>query len=451
MKAKLEKIENSEAYIEIDINAQELESGLEKAYRKIVKQVSVPGFRKGKVPREILESYYGKEVLYQDALEFIVPGAYEEAVEDLKLEPIAPPEFDITNEIEAGQNFIFNAKIPVKPEVILGELEGLDITIPKMEIKEEDVDERIEEMRARYTELIEKSDEPAETGDKVTIDFEGFIDGEAFEGGKGEDYSLELGSNTFIPGFEEQLVGLKVGDKKEVNVTFPESYHAEDLAGKDAVFKVDVKNIETKKLREIDDVFAQEVSEFDTVEELRENTRKSLEEFLDYQRKELIKKEIMEKALDNCEVPLPDTVIQMQVDNMIKDLEQRITAQGLSLEQYLKYLNKTIEEVSKDMWPEAEKMAKCNFMLKKIIEEKGFEASDEEIGKQMDEMSGSMGITLDQMEADLPHIMENIEYSIKVDAAIQYLVDNANIIEQDMTGDDQVNNEDKVETNKEDE
>jgi len=451
MEAELAKIENSEAYIEIEVNAEELESGLQKAYRKVVKQVSIPGFRKGKIPREILENHFGKEILYQDALEFIVPDAYEEAIKNLEIEPIAQPNFDISNEIEEGKNFKFNVKIPVKPDVKLGELEGLDITIPKIEIKEEDVDKRLEEMRSRYAQLVEKTDEPAEMGDKVTIDFEGSINGEVFEGGKGEDYPLEIRSNTFIPGFEEQLVELKVGDTKDVNITFPESYHAEDLAGKDAVFKVDVKKIETKKLRTLDDEFAQEISEFNTVEELREDIRKSLEEFADYQRKEIIKKEIMAKALDNCEIPLPDAVIQMQVDSMIKEFEQRISAQGLTVEQYLQYINKSMEELSKDMWPEAEKMAKSNFMLKKIIEEKGFEASDEEVKKQLEEISSSMGITPEQGEYELPHMMENIKFSIKVDAAIQYLVDNANITEKDMSADNEDDSDNKVETKTENE
>lgn len=432
MEARLEKIENSEAYIEIDINAQELETGLEKAYRKVVKEVNVPGFRKGKVPREILENYFGKEILYQDALEFIIPSVYEKAVEDLEIEPIAEPEFDISNEIESGKTFTFNAKIPLKPEVVLGQIEGLEITIPKIEIKEEDVDKQIEEMRSRYTQLVEKTDEPTQTGDKVIVDFEGFIDGEPFEGGKGEDYSLEIGSGTFIPGFEDQLVGSKKGEQKDVKVTFPETYHVEKLAGKDALFRVDIKKVETKEIRELDDAFAQEISEFETLAELREDTRKSMEEYADYQKKELIKREIMVKAIGNCEIPLPEAVINAQIDGMMKDLEQRISAQGLSLDQYLKYLNKTTEDLNQDMRPEAEQMAKSNFMLKKIIEEKGFATTDEEVDKQLEEMSSGMGIPADQLTAELPYIIANVEFSIKVDKAIQYLVDNAIITEKDI-------------------
>ncbi|HZK01247.1 MAG TPA: trigger factor [Anaerovoracaceae bacterium] len=447
MEARLEKIENSEAYIEIDINAQELESGLEKAYRKVVKEVNVPGFRKGKVPREILENYFGKEILYQDALEFIIPGVYEKAVKDLEIEPIAEPEFDISNEMAGGKNFTFNAKVPLKPEVVLGEIEGLEITIPKVEIKDEDVDRRIEEMRSRYTQLVEKTDEPTHIGDTVIIDFEGFIDGEPFEGGKGEDYSLEIGSDTFIPGFEDQLVGLKKGDQKDVEVTFPETYHAEELASQDAIFKVNIKKVETKEVRELNDEFAQEVSEFETLAELREDTQKTMQEYAEYQKKELTKREIMVKAVGNCEILLPEAVINMQIDGMMKDLEQRISAQGLSLEQYLQYLNKTTEDLSQDMRPEAEQMAKSNFMLKKIIEEKGFAATDEEVGKQLEEMSGDMGIPADQLTAELPYITDNIEFSIKVDKAIQYLVDNAVITEKDMEEIETENNPEDAEEN----
>ena len=291
MEAKLEKIENSEAYIAFEVDAEKFEEGLEKAYRKVVKQVSIPGFRKGRVPRPLLEAHYGKEILYQDALEEIVPEAYEEALGQLDIKALAQPEIDI-DEIEDGKPIKIQARVAVKPEFELGDLEGLEVSVPYFQVTDQDVANSLEDMQARYTKLSEKNEEPAEMGDTLEIDFEGFIEGEAFPGGQGEDYPLELGSNTFIPGFEEQLVGLKVGESKDVEVTFPEDYHVEDLAGKDVVFKVNVKKIETKIMRDLDDDFAQEVSSFDTLAELRDDIKANLEKAAATQKQELIKREV---------------------------------------------------------------------------------------------------------------------------------------------------------------
>lgn len=430
MQAKLEKIENSEAYIQIEVDAAKMEEGLQHAYRKIVKQINIPGFRKGKAPRQMIENVYGKEIFYQDALEHVVPEAYEEALESLDIEPIAQPEFDI-GDIEDDKPLTFTAIVAVKPDIKLGELEGLDISIPKYEITEEDVEKRIEQIRSTYAQLEKKVEEPAELGDTLTIDFEGFVDGVAFEGGKGEDYPLELGSNTFIPGFEEKLVGTKVGDMVDVDVTFPEEYHEESLAGKPAVFKVTVKEIETKKLRPLDEEFVQEVSEFETVEEFKADIKASLVEMLGKQKKELLKQIAIEKALEVCEIPVPKAAIRAQAEGMLQDFGQRVAMQGLNLEQYFMATQSNEEDFINDIWPDAERNVKTNFMLEKLVEEKGFEITDEEIDKQIEDMAASMGMEFEDAKTRLAGALENIKFGMQVDKAVDYLIEKANIVETD--------------------
>ncbi|SHG77988.1 trigger factor [Thermosyntropha lipolytica DSM 11003] len=426
MEARLEKIENSEACIQIEVDADKLEEGLQYAYRKIVKKVSIPGFRKGKAPRPLLEAYYGKEILYQDALEYIVPEAYEKALEELNIEPIAEPDFEI-GEIEAGKPFTFKAVVPVKPEVKLGNIEGLEIEVPELVVTEKEVERSLENLRASYAELVTKVDEPAASGDTVVIDFEGFIGDEPFKGGKGEGYPLELGSNTFIPGFEEQLIGAKAGDTVEVNVIFPEDYHAEDLAGKEARFVVKVNKVETKKLKELNDEFAQEISEFNTLDELKDDIRKRLEETVERQKKEILKNEIVEKLLEVCEIAVPRAVVEDQARRMMQEFERNLYAQGLNLQAYFNAMNMTEDEFIQDIWPEAEKRVKTNFILEKIIEEKGFTVTDEEIDKEIGEMAENMGMDLEKAKEVFAGMRERMAYALKVDKAFDYLISKANI------------------------
>jgi trigger factor len=440
MDAKLEKIENSEAYITIEVDAQAFEQGLETAYHKVVKQVSIPGFRKGRVPRPLLEAHFGREILFEDALEAVVPGAYDEAIKELNIEPIAQPEFDM-GEIEEDKPFKFNVKVAVKPDVVLGNLEGLKVTAPKFEITEQDVDNRMEDMRSRYAQLVEKTDEPADNGDTVQIDFEGFVDDVPFEGGTGQDYSLELGSGTFIPGFEEQLVGVKVGESKDVKVTFPESYHADNLAGKDAVFKVTVNKIEAKELRPLDDAFAQEVSEFENISDLREDVKKNLINAADYRKKEMMREEVLKEALKVCDIPVADAAIKLQVDAMMKQMDERMKAQGLSLDAYFEMTQASEEEFRQDLWPDAESTVKTNFMLEKIVEEKGFEVTDEELDNRISEVAKNMGVEIDQAKQNLAGVMDNIIFNMKIEKAIQYLVDNAEVIEEEQENTSEVETE----------
>jgi trigger factor len=427
MEAIIEKIENSEAFIEITIDAEKLEKGKQKAYHKVVKKVSVPGFRKGKVPRHILESYYGKEILMEDALDFIVPDAYDEAVKQLDITPISQPEFDF-KDYDTGEGFKISVKVAVKPEVKLGMLEGLEIEVPRLEVMPSDIELRIEQIRNRYAEIVEKQ-EPAEKGDILSIDFEGFLNDEPFAGGKGENYSLELGSNSFIPGFEDQLIGVKAGEEREVKVTFPEDYNSEELAGQDAVFKVIVHKIETKKIRPLDDDFIQEVSEFETVEAFKDDIRINLEKMYDNQKQEAIKSQAVAKAVEGCEILVPQAAILSQAQGMLQKLEQSMMSQGLTLEQYFQYTNSNEEQFLQQVWPEAERGAKTNFVLEKIAEEKGFTVSDEELENHLSEIGKEMDITSEDIKKRFEHILEQIRFTLVIDKAVDYLTRNAMVKE----------------------
>lgn len=429
MEAKLAKIENSEAYIEVQVDADKLEEGLQNAYRKVVKEVSLPGFRRGRVPRQILEAHFGKEILYQDAVEYVVPDAYEKALSELDIQAMAPPEFDI-EEIDADKGCKFTARVAVRPEFELGDVDAIEIKIPRFEVTDEDVANNLEDMRQSYAQIVEK-DEPAENGDTVEIDFEGFIDGEAFAGGKGEDYSLELGSGTFIPGFEEQLVGTRPGEEREVNVVFPENYHSPDLAGKDALFKVVVKKVQGRKLRPLDDELVQEMSRFDTVDELTQDVRATLERMANSRRTEMIKQEVLEKALEQQEILVPAAAVDVQLERMLEQFSQRLATQGLSLEQYFQLTNSSEDDFHTEVRPEAERVVKSNLLLEKVIEEKGIAVSDEELNQQIDDAARSMGVDPEKVREGLMGIRDNIELSIKMDKAMQYLVDHAKVVEED--------------------
>ncbi|HZK44165.1 MAG TPA: trigger factor [Syntrophomonadaceae bacterium] len=429
MQAKLEKIENSEAYIQIEVGVDRMEEGFEYAYRKIAKDVNIPGFRKGRAPRQLVESFYGKEILYQDALEHVVPNVYEEAIKSLDIEPIAQPEFDI-GEIEDDKPLTFTAIVAVKPDVVLGELEGLNVSIPIYTITDEDVDKAIEQERSSYAQL-EKKDGEAVLGDTLIIDFEGFLEDVAFEGGKGEDYPLELGSNTFIPGFEEKLVGVKTGDVLDVDITFPEEYHEENLAGKPVVFKVTVKEIEGKVLRELDDEFVQEISEFETVAEYREDIEIKLNEMLEKQKEEFVRQVIVDEALKVSEVPAPQAVVRSQAEAMLQNFAQKMAMQGLNLEQYYMATGSNEEEFIQNILPDAEHNVKINFMLEKLVDEKGFEITDEELDTKIEEIAMSMGVDVEDAKTRLAGAEDNIRFDVQVDKVIDYLIEKANIIEEE--------------------
>lgn len=430
MEARLEKIEHSEAYITVEVDAEQLEAGLQQAYHKVVKEVTLPGFRKGRVPRQLLEARFGPEILYQDAVELIVPLAYEQAVKELDITPIAQPSFEV-GEITSGQPFTFQARIPVRPDVVLGELEGMEITVPVFEVTDQDVENRIDDMRGRYAELVVKAaDEPAVNGDTVYHDFEGFIDGVPFEGGKGENYPLELGTNTFIPGYEEQLAGVKTGEEKDVIVSFPENYQSDELAGQEAVFKIKVNKIETKQPRELDDAFVQEISEFETVAELRNGVRENLLSQMEARRLDIMRQEIIKEALQRCEIEVAEAVIKEHAEMMLKQFEYRMASQGLDLNQYMQFTGSSIEKLLESLYPEAENKVKSDFLLEKLVQEKGIEVSDEEIEKHVEEVAKSTGLSIEDARERLDEMMEGVTMQLKVDKAIDYLLDKAVVTEK---------------------
>lgn len=427
MDARVEKVENGEAHLQIEVSAEKFEEGMEYAYRKSVKKISVPGFRKGKVPRQIMEAYYGKEILYEDALEHVIPEAYEKTLGELELKVLSQPEFDFdVEDIETGKAFVFKAIVGVEPEVVLGDIESLEIEIPEIKVTDDLVENRLNDMLSRYAQVIDKEGQPAEIGDTVIIDFEGFLDGVPFDGGKGEDHQLVLGSNTFVPGFEEQLAGLKAGDISEINVTFPDEYHA-DLAGKPAVFKIAVKNVQTKKLRELNDEFAQEISECDTVEELREETRRNLEKAVGDQYKEMTKQQVLQKVAERSQITLADSAVLENVKGMMQMFEQNLAQQGMKMNQYLEMTGSTIEQLMDNFKPEAEQDLKRTFMLRKIIDEKGIEVTDEEINNYMVTSSEETGLPVEEIKKNLEKALDMVENHIKMDKAVDYLIGKAKV------------------------
>ncbi|MDR1617310.1 MAG: trigger factor [Syntrophomonadaceae bacterium] len=436
MEAKLMKVENSEAYIEITVDETAIEHGMNQAYKKVVKKLNVPGFRKGKAPRAILAAHYGKEIFYSDALEAIVPDAYEEALTRLDITPIAQPEFDFPED-DIDKVFSFSVIVPVKPEFTLGKIEEIDVTIPKLDLLERDVENALKDMQDRYALLVERAeDEPAEYNDKVNIDFEGFVNDEPFEGGKAAGYSLVLGSNSFIPGFEDQLVGLRKGEKKDLEVYFPSKYHNQELADKKAVFKVTLNKIEHKQLRELNDEFAQEVSEFDTLEEMKADVREKAEKHLNDRKREMIKSEVLKKAVDDCEIVVPDAVVEERTKKMLQQLQQSMAMKGITLEQYFKFSNGSEEEFYKDVWPEAELNVRIDFMLEKIAEEKGFEANDEELEEYINDIAEDVSISVDKTKEILGPNMDSVRLNIRINKAVDYLVDNALVTEEELPEDE---------------
>ncbi|NLP36906.1 MAG: trigger factor [Firmicutes bacterium] len=379
---KLEKIDESKVALEIEVDEETLAGALDQAYKKVVKQISLPGFRKGKVPRFVLESRFGPEILYEDAIEIMVPPAYEQAVKETGIEPIAQPAIDLV-QLEKGKPFIFKATVEVKPEVKLGEYRGLEATRQIREITEEDVEKNLQQMRQQHVKLHVVEDRSLEMGDVAVIDFTGYIDGEPFDGGQGEGYSLEIGSNTFIPGFEPQLVGMNIGEEKEIEVTFPEDYHSEEVAGKDAVFKVKLNEIKSKEIPELTDDFVQEISEFETVAELKADVLNKLKEQEEERADSEVKFALIDAVTEASEVKVPEILIENQLDVMMADLERFLRMQGLTMEKYLEFSNKTVEDLRQEQREDAEKLVKKDLVLEAIMKKEGIAATDEEIQERI--------------------------------------------------------------------
>jgi len=386
MNSKLEKIEKNTATLEIEVSEEQFEKGIQKAYKKNVGRFNIPGFRKGKAPRVIIERYYGEGVFYEDAINEVCPEAYQAAVDQHKLHPVDRPEIDIV-QLEKGKPFIFKAIVTVKPEVVLGDYKGIRVEKKKYPVTDEDVDKELENMRNANARMVAVEGRPAKKDDMVIIDYKGFVGEEQFEGGTAENQPLVLGSGHFIEGFEDQLIGAKAGDSIEVKVTFPEDYHAEHLAGKEAVFKVDVKEIKEKELPDLDDEFAKDVSEFETLEDLKKDIRKKLEERAAHRAKHETEDEVIKKVTELSEIDIPEVMIEKQIDSMVRDFEMQLMYQGLKLEGYLDYYNKSMEEFRDGLRDEATERVRTQLTLEKVSQVEGVTASEEELDKELEEMA----------------------------------------------------------------
>ncbi|WP_102401086.1 trigger factor [Haloimpatiens massiliensis] len=390
MNTKVEKIEKNIVKLEITVEATEFNKALEKAYKKNVKRFNVPGFRKGKVPMNMVKQYYGEGVLYEDAINFCCDDTYPKAIEENNIKPVDYPKVDIV-EIGSGKDFVYTATVTVTPEVELGEYKGVEVKEVKYEVKEEEVENELKSMQEKNARIETKEDGEVEKGDIAIIDFKGFVGEEAFEGGEGKDYKLEIGSGTFIDNFEEQLIGAKKGEEKEVNVKFPEEYGKEELNGKDATFKVTVNEIQKKELPALDDEFAKEVSEFDTLEEVKADIRKKMEEANELRAKREYEEQVINAVCDNAKIEIPVVMVDKETDMMLKDLEMRLRYQGLDLETYYQYTDNTEEKVRDYMKETAEKRVKTNLTLEEIGKVEAVEVTEEELLAKATEMAKQYG------------------------------------------------------------
>ncbi|MGF6989403.1 trigger factor [Lachnospiraceae bacterium PF1-21] len=426
MSLQVEKLEKGMAKLTIEVPASEVEKALQAAYNKQKNSISLPGFRKGKVPRAMIEKMYGAEVFYDDAANTMIPDAYAKAYDESELNIVSRPQVDVV-QIEKGKPFIFTAEVALKPEVTLGEYKGVEVEKINNRVTAKEVDEKLKEEAAKNSRTV-TVERAVEDGDDVIIDFEGFVDGVAFEGGKGENYPLTIGSGSFIPGFEEQLIGKKADEEVEVNVTFPEEYHAEDLKGKEALFKCKIHEVKTKELPEIDDEFAAEVSEFDTLEEYKADIKEKLKEEKEKEGKAKQEDAAVEAAVKAATFEIPEPMIETQVMQMSDDFANRIQSQGLSMEQYFQFTGMTAEKMMEDMKPQAIKRIETRLVLEAIAKAEKIEISDERLDEEISKMAESY-----QMEADkLKELMgdaekEQMKEDMAVQEAVTFLVDNAKI------------------------
>ena len=425
MAFKCEEVEKNLSKLTFEVSAEEFEKAIDRAYNKNKSKFDIPGFRKGKAPKAIVIKNYTKAVFYDDALNDVLPDAYEAALKESGLDVVARPEFDV-EEIKDGEPVVFTALCTTRPEVKLGEYKGIKVAKVDYTVSDEEVDKDINAVRDRNARLISVDDRAVENGDIAVIDFEGFVDDVPFEGGKGENYELEIGSNTFIPGFEDQLVGAKIDELVDVNVTFPEEYHAEELKGKPAVFKVKVNEIKVRELPELDDDFASEVSEFDTLAEYKADVRAKLEEKAKEKAEAEIQNAVVEKAVENAEFDLPDAMVEGQIDNMINDMAQRMSYQGMSLEMYMQYTGQTIEQMREVYREQAKKQVSGSLVIDAISKAEGIEVSPEEVEMNLVDMAKKYNMEVDKLKELIAEPeMENIKKDMVFTKTIEMLANNA--------------------------
>lgn len=419
MSVQVEKLEKNMAKLTIEVSSEEFEKAIAKAYKKNKNKISMPGFRKGKAPRTMIEKMYGKGVFYEDAANSIIPDAYADAAKESELEIVAQPEIDVT-QIESGKPFIFTATVALKPEVTLGEYKGIEVEKKEVEVTDEEVDTEINRVRESNARMIDIDDRAAQDGDTVVIDFDGYVDGKQFEGGKAEDYSLVLGSHSFIDNFEEQLEGKNIGEDVTVNVTFPENYQAEELQGKPAEFKVKIKEIKVKELPELDDDFAQDVSNFDTIAEYKEDLKKKLAE----NKEEALKREreetVIGKIIENAQMDIPEQMVEAQTRQMTQEFAQRLSSQGLSIDQYMQFTGLTPQKMIEELKPQALKRIQSRLVLEAVVAAENIETSEDELNKEIKNMASMYQMEVDKLKEV---IGEEEKKQISLDLAVQKAVE----------------------------
>lgn len=426
MSMKVEKTDkNNEVKLSFTIEASKFEEAIQKVYVKSAKYFNIPGFRKGKAPYKIVEKQYGAQIFYEDAFNEVAGEVYEAEIKAAGLEVVSRPDIDIT-QMEKGKDLIFTAVVQTKPEVTLGKYKGIELKKVEYTVKDEDIDHEIHHMQERNARLVNVEDRAVEANDTTVIDFEGFVDGVAFEGGKAENHELVIGSNTFIPGFEDQIIGMKIDEEKDINVTFPEEYFSKDLAGKAAVFKVKLHEIKKKELPEVDDEFAKDVSEFDTIKELKASIKEKLEEENKNKAKYETEEEAIKTVCENTEIDIPSGMVEMETDNMIRDIEQRLQYQGLNFAQYLQMMGKTEADMRKEMEEQALKQVKTKLVLEAIVKAEKIEASEEEVSTKLQEMATTYGRDAKELEEN-ENLKTYIAESTKTEKAISFIVENAKI------------------------
>ncbi len=422
------KVETNKYELEVNVNAETFKDGIQKAYLKNVSKINVDGFRKGKAPKSIIEARYGKDFFYEEAVNLIYPDAYADAVKESGIEPVAHPEVEITSIDENG--FSFKAIVIVKPEVEVTSYKGLKATKKSVTVTVSNINEELEKMRERNGRMVSVEDRAAANGDNTLIDFEGFTDGVAFEGGKGENYPLTLGSNQFIPGFEDQIVGHNIGEEFDVNVTFPAEYQAKELAGKPAVFKVKINEIRTRELPELDDEFAKDVSDFDTLDELKADIKAKLKEAKEKEATNDIENQLIDEVIKNMKADIPEVMYDNAVEGMVNDFAQRLQSQGMQLELYLQYMGMDINTFKKQFEEQAQKQVKIRLALEKIVELENITPTDEEIEAEFDKMADAYKMSKEQIKAIIP--VEEFKKDIAVNKAIDLVKDSA-VIEKKTT------------------
>lgn len=420
MSFKVEQLEEKNMVkLVIEASAEEFEAGLNAAYNKNKNKISVPGFRKGKAPRKMIEQLYGSQIFFEDAANEIIPDAYADAAKESGLDIVSQPKVSI-EQLEAGKPFIFAAEVAVRPEVELGEYKGVEVTKADAEVTDADVEEELKKVQDQNSRTVSVEDRAVKDGDMTVIDFEGFIDGEAFEGGKGENYPLTIGSHSFIDTFEEQMIGMNIGEEKELNVTFPEDYHAENLKGKPATFKVTVKEIKEKQLPELDDDFAQDVSDFDTLAEYKDDLKKKIAERKESEAKAKKESEAIEKVVEAAKMDIPQAMIDTQVNRMLEDFAMRLQQQGLSVEQYFQYTGMTADKIMEEMKPEAVKRIKNSLVLEAVAKAENIEVSEEEFEAELQKMADMYKMEIEKIKE---FVQDAEAKQMKDDIAIQKAVE----------------------------